>query len=677
MLLQWRARLGRLEAHLQSLIDFFAVHGRLALAAVFISALAESLALVGTVFPGSTVVFAGGMLIGLKAIDPWAVSVAAVAGAILGDGISYRLGRRYQHEICAMWPIRNHPELMVRGQAYFAAHGGKSVFLGRFFGPLRAIVPIIAGMSRMPAGHFLAMNVLSAFVWAAAHLIPGALFGASLQLAGAVSARLVALVGLIVVGLWLVVQVIHLVVRIGWPYVRLLQNRIAIHAQGRSGWLARLVLPLVDPARRESVSLLVAATLLIGGTWLFLGVVEDVITRDTLVKVDQAIYETLQGTRTGWFDDIMIVLTELGSAYVVIPVIVAAALWLAIVRRWQTLAYWIAAVVFAEFLVIVLKYGLERARPETLYELVDPYSFPSGHAAMSIVVYGFLAFLLAHGKPGWQKVALALPAASIAVLVAFSRVYLGAHWFSDVVASIGLGLAWIGLLCIAYINHVTERPQRALPMFIVVFATMTFFGTAYGHRYHERDLARYAKPVMLRTIAFDSWKASEWQTLPAARSEVRGQREEPFAIQWVAMADNIARVLEAAGWHVPPAWKSSAALLWFAPATPLADLPVLPKFHQGQPPALTFVRAVDSHHRLVVRLWQAAEIRASASPTSTPLWIGFVTVERAGTEFGLIATARTTPDAVMPLHAFEEAIRGAHTTSRQQMRNGTPVLMVW
>ena len=653
------------------------MHGELALAAVFVSALAESLALVGTVFPGSTVVFAGGMLIGLKAIDPWAVSAAAVAGAILGDGISYRLGRRYQQAICAMWPIRNHPELIVRGQAYFAAHGGKSVFLGRFFGPLRAIVPIIAGMSKMPAGHFFAMNVLSAFVWAAAHLVPGALFGASLQLAGAVSARLVALVGLIVAGLWLVVQVIRLVVRVGWPYVRLLQRRIVIHAQNRSGWLARLVLPLVDPARRESVSLLVAAMLLIGGAWLFLGVVEDVVTRDTLVQVDQSIYETLQATRTGWFDDVMIVITELGSAYVVIPVIFAAALWLAIARRWQTLAYWIAAVVFAEVLVIALKYGLERARPETRYELVDPYSFPSGHAAMSIVVYGFLAFLLAHGKPGWQKIALALPAAGIAVLVAFSRVYLGAHWFSDVVASIGLGLAWIGLLCIAYINHVKERPQRSLPMLVVVFATMTFFGAAYGHRYHERDLARYAKPVMLRTLTFESWKDGEWQTLPAARSEVHGQREEPFAIQWVATAADIARVLEASQWHVPPAWKSSAALLWFAPATLLAELPVLPKFHQGQPPALTFVRAVDPHHRLVVRLWHAAEIKGLASSASVPLWIGFVTAERAGTEFGLIATARTTPDAAMPLRVLDDAIRVAHTTSRQQKRNGTPVLMVW
>ena len=263
------------------------MHGGLALAAVFVAAFVESLAVIGTIFPGSTIVFAGGMLIGLKALDPWAVSVVAVAGAILGDGISYWLGHRYQHAICSMWPIRTHPELIVRGEAYFAAHGRKSVFLGRFFGPLRAIVPIIAGMAKMPAGHFYVMNVLSALVWAAAHLVPGALFGASLQLAGAVSARLVALVALIVVGLWLIMQVIHLVVRVGWPYVRLLQRRIVAHAQNRSGWLARMVLPLVDPNRKESVSLLAAATLLIGGAWLFLGVVEDVVTRDPLMQTDE------------------------------------------------------------------------------------------------------------------------------------------------------------------------------------------------------------------------------------------------------------------------------------------------------------------------------------------------------------------------------------------------------
>jgi undecaprenyl-diphosphatase len=645
---------------------------------VFAAALFESVALVGSLLPGSTIVFVGGMLVGLKALDPWLVSAAAVVGATLGDGISYWLGHRHRDAIRSMWPIRDHPALLERGQAYFTAHGGKSVFLGRFFGPTRAIVPIIAGMSSMPPAQFYAMNVLSALGWAAVHVLPGALFGASLQLAGAVSTRLVLLVVLIVAGLWSIALVIRIAVRFGWPYVRMLQDRIVRNVQQRPGRLANLVLPLVDPSRRESVSLLVAATLLIGGTWLFLGVVEDVVTRDTLVQADRSIYEALQATRTGWVDDIMVTITELGSTYVMIAVIAMVSLWLAVLRHWRTLAYWIAAVAFAELLVWVLKAGFARVRPQTAYALVDPYSFPSGHAALSIVAYGFLAFLVAHGKPGWQKIAVAVPAAGIAVLIAFSRLYLGAHWFSDVAASAGLGLAWIGLLCIAYIHHVRDRPLRALPMLLIVFATLSFFGSAYAHRYHARDLERYAKAETLRRLSLQQWKDGEWRTFPTARSELRGQREEPFSLQWAATAARVADVLHASQWRMPPAWQSSAALLWLVPDTPVDELPALPKFHQGQPPALTFVRPVDAGNRLVIRLWHVADVSdGDTLPQWRPLWNGIVTTERLRTEFGLVATARTTNDVATALQAVAQAVLAEQSSARMETLNETRVLLVW
>jgi membrane protein DedA with SNARE-associated domain/membrane-associated phospholipid phosphatase len=667
-----------LESHLQDLIDFFSAHAGLALAAVFAGALFESVAVIGTVFPGSTIVFAGGMLVGLKALDPWAAALAAIVGAILGDGISYWLGQRYRSHIRAMWPLANHPGLIVRGEAYFAAHGGKSVFLGRFLGPLRAIVPIIAGMSNMPATQFYAMNVLSALGWAVTHLLPGVLFGASLQLAGAVSARLVVSIALIAVVLWVITQAMRMVVRVGWPYVRLLQYRIVRHARHRRGWLAKLVLPLVDPARPESVSLLVAATLLIGGAWLFLGVVEDVVTKDTLVQVDRSIQDTLQALRTGWVDDVMVTITMLGSAYVTLAVVATIALWFALTRRWHALAYWIAAVAFAEVMVLALKLGMERVRPETPYAGVDPYSFPSGHAALAIVVYGFLAFLVAHGKPGWQKLAVAMPVAGIAVLIGLSRLYLGAHWFSDVVASTGLGLAWIGLLCIAYINHVRERRMRAVSTMLVMYTALAFFGTAYGHRYHARDLERYAKPVRTRTLAFDAWQRGDWKSLPVARSEVRGYLEEPFTVQWTASGEQVAAVMATAQWRAPAAWESSATLLWLVPATPIGDLPVLPKFHQGQPPALTFVRAVDAGHRFVLRLWHVADVvDDGAPPVARPLWSGMATAEAARTEFGLVTTSRTTPDTATPLRALEDAVKGERASARKRDAGGAPVLLVW
>jgi membrane protein DedA with SNARE-associated domain len=638
--------------------------------------LLEAIAVIGSVLPGSTIVFAGGMLVGLKALDPWLTATAAVLGAILGDGVSYWFGRRYHQAIRSMWPLSSHPMLVVRGEAYFTAHGGKSVFLGRFLGPLRAMVPLVAGMSNMPPAHFYAMNVLSALAWAAAHLLPGALFGASLQLAGAVSARLVALIAIVTIILWSIAYVIRLVVRIGWPYVRLLQHGIVRRSRQPRGRLAQMVLSLVDPARPEAMALLVAATVLIGGAWLFLGVVEDVVTRDSLVQVDQAFYEALQGTRIGWMDDIMLTITSLGSAYVTVAVVAAVALWLIAMRRWQTLWYWIGAVAFAELLVLALKAGMERQRPETVYSSVDPYSFPSGHAALSIVVYGFLAFLLAHGKPGWQKIGVALPAAAIAALIAFSRLYLGVHWFSDVVASLGLGLAWIGLLCIAYINHVDEKPLRAAPMLIVVLTTLTFFGTAYGHRYHERDSLHYAKPATARSLTLAGWQEGEWRTLPPARAELRGKQEEPFTVQWVATPDGVAEVLTATQWRAPPPWKSRATLLWLVPSTPIDELPVLPKLHQGQAPALTFVRPVDARHRLVIRLWHLADVSDDRSPHRWPLWSGMVTLEEARTEFGLIATARTTGDVSGPLQAVDQAARRGGLIVETRGSGEGPVLLI-
>ena len=122
--------------------------------------------------------FAGGILVGLHALDFGWAAAAAVAGAIAGDGTSFWLGRHYHAIIRRTWPIRTHPAILERAEAYVALHGGKSVFLGRFVAPVRAIVPVVAGMANMSGRRFFAMNVLSALAWAAAHLVPGTLFGA-------------------------------------------------------------------------------------------------------------------------------------------------------------------------------------------------------------------------------------------------------------------------------------------------------------------------------------------------------------------------------------------------------------------------------------------------------------------------------------------------------------------
>ncbi len=114
-------------------------------------------------------------MIGASGIAFWPIWAAAALGAILGDTVSYWLGYHYHHEIARMWPLSRSPELLPKGEAFFRKWGAAGVFLGRFFGPLRSAVPLVAGICAMPAGRFQLANVASALVWASGILAPGTL----------------------------------------------------------------------------------------------------------------------------------------------------------------------------------------------------------------------------------------------------------------------------------------------------------------------------------------------------------------------------------------------------------------------------------------------------------------------------------------------------------------------
>jgi membrane protein DedA with SNARE-associated domain/membrane-associated phospholipid phosphatase len=640
----------------QALIDFLSQHHAVALAVVFAAAVLESVAVIGTVVPGSSVVFAAGILIGLQALDPWWVAAVAVIGATLGDGFSYWLGHRYHDRLRSWWPVSAHPELFARGQAYFAKHGGKSVFLGRFLGPVRAIVPVVAGMSDMPVLRFTVVNLLSAIAWSAAHLLPGALFGASLQLAGAVSSRLLILLAGVVAVVWLGTALLRLTHQGAWAVVSRQRDRLVTWARPRVGVLPRVIRSLLDPERPESLGLLIAAVMLLGGAWMFLGILEDVVSSDPLVQFDHVVFTALQKLRTGPVDAVMIAATELGSAMVAIAVIAALSVVLAWKRCWRTLAYWLTAVGFAQALVWMLKITLERARPIAMYTGADRFSFPSGHAASSIVLYGFLAFLLAYGQRARVRWAITLLAALLVGLIAFSRLYLGAHWLSDVLAGLSLGTAWVALLSIAYLQHVrTERlPARALSL--TSLGALILAGTVVVVTHHSADTSRYA-PRHPASELMSDWRGDEWQRLPARRTEVDGDHEEPLSVQWAGTEDQIAQVLEAAGWQRPPAWTLRTTLLWLLPSTAAGELPVLAKFHQGEPPAMSFERELDPSLRLVIRLWPTSHQVGTANDPPVALWIGMVTRERFEHPAGLVTLAMTDQDFAMPTAQLAQSLQ--------------------
>lgn len=140
---------------------------------IFVLAFGESLAIVSLVLPGTAILFALGGLIGAARIDFWICWLAATLGAVLGDWVSYWLGRHFKNRIALIWPLSLYPLLLPRGMAFFHKWGTAGIFLGRFFGPLRSTVPLAAGICEMPAARFNIANIASALVWATGILSPG------------------------------------------------------------------------------------------------------------------------------------------------------------------------------------------------------------------------------------------------------------------------------------------------------------------------------------------------------------------------------------------------------------------------------------------------------------------------------------------------------------------------
>jgi membrane protein DedA with SNARE-associated domain len=158
-----------------AVLDFVKAHSALAPFVVGALAFGESLAFISLLLPATVILVGSGGIIRAAGVNFWPVWAGAAIGAILGDWVSYWVGYRYKGAIRRTWPLSRRPGLLPRGQAFFDKWGLAGVILGRFFGPLRCIVPLIAGICAMPIVPFQCANVISAALWATAVLAPGCL----------------------------------------------------------------------------------------------------------------------------------------------------------------------------------------------------------------------------------------------------------------------------------------------------------------------------------------------------------------------------------------------------------------------------------------------------------------------------------------------------------------------
>ena len=645
--------------YLNIVLAFITQHSGLAYGAIFLVSFSESLALVGLLMPGTVIMFGVGAVVATGSLGLAPVLLLAMAGAVAGDGVSYWLGHHYRESLRSLWPFSRYPEMLNKGEVFFHRHGGKSVLFGRFVGPVRPVIPVVAGMLGMGPAHFAVVNVLSAIGWALVYILPGVFFGTSLAMAGAVSTRLAVVVFILVAGVWGFIwgcrRVVFLFARKGpfwlsnlkqWATTEPSSHRFAHPVQ-------RFLHFLLFRGKAEALPVaFLAVTLFIAG-WAFLGVLQDVLAKDPLVVADQAVYHFFKSLRTAWGDSVFVAITELGDSFVNLSLAGAVLIALLVKRCYRTAGFWVLTALGGLLGVQLLKWAIHLPRPVEIYHGASAYGFPSGHTTMSVILYGFLAILLARKLSGAWRWGLFSGVLFISFVVGFSRLYLGAHWLSDVLGGYFIGTSWSAFMGIAWLKATDEKvPNRLLSLTVVLVIAIA--GSWHVVQRHGKDLMFYAPHHEEKIMAVSLWQTGGWRDLPAWRIDMEGEIEQPLTVQWTGPPAELARFFKDKGWRHTQPLSLKSVLGMFSPNTPVEQLPVLPRLHDGRMERLRLVR-IDGESRLVFRLWDT-EVKIEGND-GFHLFAGTIEEQQGRSLAGLITTARDTGDYDHPLNLLAQSLR--------------------
>ncbi|MHC5655713.1 VTT domain-containing protein [Stappia sp. ICDLI1TA098] len=624
---------------LNQLVNLIGEHPTLANAVVFLIAMGEALFLIGMVVPSTVVLVGAGTLVGLGKLDPWPIFIWTVLGATAGDAISYWIGHIYKDRIKKVWPFSRYTTLVERGEAYFRRHGGKSVFIGRFVPGVKAIVPGIAGMVGMPAGRFTVINVTSAIAWTIVHLGPGVIAGTAFGALGKISGRLATMLGVFLVLLFLAVMLARWLILIVLPLYAGSRVRFVAWLAARQNRVARWLARMFDPAHPRSAGMLVSALLLLVTVPLFVALAAAISPDAGLQRADTAIRNLFQDLRTPVGDQIMVSITMLGDGLVTSIVAIVAVAYLFVRRAWRRATGFLIAIASTAVFVPLFKLLMNRERPIDIYSGADAFSFPSGHATINTVLYGLIAVLVAHDRSPLTKAGVFSVAVSLIGAIGFSRVYLGAHWASDVAGGLAFGTAMVAAFAFIFGSVHNEKVGRwALAALVTV--TLAGVGGAHVMRNFNNAVELYRPVSPIVAMTRDEWLSGGWKTLPGHRIELNGEQEEPLVVQWAGDPAALAEALKPHGYVRAPQWSVATFAGFLAGQTLPEDLPALPRIQNGRGAELVLVRQdaniapsatgedPSSGGRWVLRLWPTRFDLDTEAGGSVPIHVGSLIHER-------------------------------------------------
>lgn len=642
---------------LAGLVAWVTAYPVAALALVFVAALGESLFLFGLLVPGALFMFAFGALIGANLLPLGTTFAVAIAGTLVGDGVSYALGRRYVGRLSGLPGFKRAPRLVTRGARFLARHGGKAIIMGRLIGALRPIVPTVAGAAGLSTTRFVIMDLIATAIWAPCYILPGVVFGASLDLAAQVATRL-AILMLAVAG---IVWGVTISVRYLLAGARLVTRRYAVGLliwSRRHRRLGLLGPSLADPRQPEIPALAVGAMLLMLATalayLLMWGWQRPVVPG----HFDALTFYMIQGLQTSISDQIAFAIAQMGSPLIYLSFAAALAGVLALMGNWRAAGHWVVALGFSALVTLGLRWWLAIPSPSGYFhgDQTDPLFLAGGGQDLMLcaTVYGLAGLMIAAGRPvGERSYYHSITIAGV-VLIALARLYLGLDWTSDLVIGLPIALVWLNMLSLSY-RRQRPRRVRGAPVLGVLagFAAVALVaGILPDTTYRAWAQAQAAR--MPRLI--NDWSEDGYQRLDRHIQDIAGRESAPLNVQAVGDLTSIRETLARAGWQDAPALDLAQPLHWLVSDAAITQLAALPRIDDGRRPAVTLVHVmpgtaadVSTDRRRVLRFWPTGRLRA---PDRLPLWVGSTDIQRIQHRFHLLATAVDSAEQTRALAAL-------------------------
>ncbi|MBA2652551.1 MAG: VTT domain-containing protein [Tatlockia sp.] len=623
--------------YIQPLTVWLYDHPNLALLIAFAISFAESLAIIGSIIPGSVTMTALGILAGAGVMRIDLTLLAAALGAIAGDGASYMLGSIYSERLTSIWPFRRYPNWLIYGKDYFTRHGVKSVLIGRFVGPLRSIIPVIAGMMHMSHLRFYTANIISAIAWSFLYVMPGVLIGtASSELSPEIATRLFVIILFSLAGIWLIG------LGLKWLFIRAnrLLNRnfhnfwIWLIHKPYWGRIAKIITPATESNHYSTAALFLLFTLSIV---FFCIIAALVFYSDVCIGlVNQSIHLFFQSLRTGAFDVFFIIVAQLISPLTLITLLVSIAISTMYYKDWRSLAYWISLCLISVLVLVVLQLIIYSPRPAGILKVDSSSSFPiPGLTFITAVGVTLFLYINAYSKTRFKHF-ITIAIAFCLLLLGLSPLYLGDNWLTDI---LGAYLCGLSISLGHWLFYRRKKPIQHYHSYLSsMILVLLIFTTSFASILNLKKSIRNHQPYFAQYVFTDKvWWNQINPLLPIYRQNRIGHRISIFNLQYAGSLTRLEEALVSHGWQKQKDSLLNSLLKRVSNPSSSSELPLMSQLYLNKKPALVMsYTPSDGNPKQILRIWRS---NYYIEDYKQPIWIGSIYPHKTKLPSGKTATS--------------------------------------